>query len=324
MSSYTQLTQEERYQIYVLKKAGHTRSEIAGILGRHPSTIGRELARNRGRKGYRPRQAHRLAKARRTARDRRRIRDWVWRMVDGLLRRDWSPEQIAGRLGLEGGIAISHEWIYRHVYADQRAGGDLHRHLRCRKRRRKRYGAYDRRGRIPGRISIERRPAVVESRRRLGDWEGDTVIGKAHRGALVTLVERRSAYTVIGQVGRKKAVEVRKAVVGCLTPYQETVHTITTDNGREFADHAEIAADLKASIYFAHPYCSWERGLNENTNGLIRQYFPKHRDLTTVTPEELHHAMNRLNHRPRKTLEYRTPHEVFFQTRTLLTVALQS
>ncbi len=324
MGSYTQLTQDERYQIFVLKKANHSQTEIAGMLGRHKSTISRELVRNRGGKGYRPGQAHRWATARRKARNCRRIPAWIWQKIEALIRRDWSPQQVSGRLRLEGGIRVSHEWIYRHVYADKRSGGDLHRHLRCRKRRRKRYGAYDRRGRIPGRISIEQRPAIVETRQRLGDWEGDTVIGKAHRGALVTLVERKSAYTLIEKVDRKKAACVRKAVTDCLAPHKETVHTITYDNGREFADHAGMATDLEADVYFAHPYCSWERGLNENTNGLIRQYFPKHRDLTTVTPEEVHHAMNALNHRPRKNLDYQTPYEVFFQTRTLLTVALQS
>jgi IS30 family transposase len=324
MSSYTQLTQAERYQIYVLRKAGHSPTEIAGMLGRCKSTVSRELTRNRGRRGYRPGQAQRLATARRKARDRRRIPAWVWQKIEALIRRDWSPEQIAGRLRLEGGIAVSHEWIYRRVYTDKRSGGDLHTHLRCRKMRRKRYGTYDRRGRISGRISIDERPAIVESRRRIGDWEGDTVIGRAHLGALVTLVERKSAYTLIDRVDRKTAACVREAVVGRLAPHKERVHTITYDNGREFSEHARMAADLEAAVYFAHPYCSWERGVNENTNGLIRQYFPKHRDLTTVTGDELHHAMHRLNHRPRKNLEYQTPHEVFFQTRTLLTVALQS
>ena len=214
--------------------------------------------------------------------------------------------------------------IYQYIYADKHSGGDLYRFLRCQKVRRKRYGIYSRRGTIPNQVSIDDRPAIVESKRRFGDWEGDTVIGKGHRGALVTLVERKSLYTVIRSVLHKTAKAVRGAVVDGLTPYIDWVHTITYDNGREFADHEGMARDLEANIYFAHPYASWERGLNENTNGLIRQYFPKDRDLTTVTRYEIEQAMDKLNHRPRKSLGYRTPYEVFFNIKTSLTVALQS
>jgi len=324
MSGYTQLTQEERYQIYILKKVGHNRSEIAAMLGRHKSSISRELRRNRGLKGYRPRQAHNLALGRRQDKTRRRIGSHVWQLVEALIREQWSPEQIVGRIYMEQKVSISHEWIYQYVYADKRSGGELYTYLRCQKVRRKRYGAYDRRGRIPNQVSIDERPAIVDSRRRFGDWEGDTVIGKGHRGALVTLVERKSLYTVIRSVLKKTAEAVRDAVVDGLAPYIDWVHTITYDNGREFADHEGMASDLDARIYFAHPYASWERGLNENTNGLIRQYFPKHRDLTTVTKCEIEKAMDKLNHRPRKSLGYRTPYEVFFNTKTSLTVALQS
>lgn len=324
MSGYTQLTQEERYQIYALKKAGHSQAEIATLLGRDKSTISRELRRNQGLKGYRPQQAHNLALVRRHSKAQPRIGEQVWHQVETLIREEWSPEQIVGRVAMEQRVSISHEWIYQYIYADQRSGGDLYRYLRCQKVRRKRYGAYDRRGCIPNQVSIDERPAIVDSKRRFGDWEGDTVIGKGHRGALVTLVERKSLYTVIRGVLRKTASAVRDAVVDGLTPYIDWVHTITYDNGREFADHEGMARDLDARIYFAHPYASWERGLNENTNGLIRQYFPKDRDLTTVTPTEIEQAMDKLNHRPRKSLGYRTPYEVFFNTMTSLTVALQS
>jgi len=324
MRGYTQLTQEERYQIYILKKAEYSQAEIAGLLERDKSTISRELRRNRGLKGYRPQQAHNLAMTRRYDQARSRIGSEVWKFVDILIREEWSPEQIVGRVEMEQGVSISHEWIYQHVYANQRSGGDLYRFLRCQKVRRKRYGSYDRRGCIPNQVSIDERPAIVDSKRRFGDWEGDTVIGKGHRGALVTLVERKSLYTVIRSVLHKTAAAVRNAVVDGLSPYIDWVHTITYDNGREFADHEGMASDLDARIYFAHPYASWERGLNENTNGLIRQYFPKQRDLTTVTPCEIEKAMDKLNHRPRKSLGFRTPYEVFFNTRTSLTVALQS
>lgn len=324
MSSYTQLTQGERYQIYILKKAKHTQEHIAQILGRDKSTISRELRRNRGLKGYRPMQAHERAVERRTAKAKTRIGDQVWEQVEALIRLEWSPEQIAGRLEREQGDTISHEWIYQYIYADKCAGGVLYRFLRCQKVRRKRYGAYSRRGMIPNQVSIDDRPAIVDAKRRYGDWEGDTVIGKNHRGALVTLVERKAQYTVIQAVRHKTAAAVRKAVKQGLLKHKNRVHTITYDNGREFTDHVGMASDLETRIYFAHPYASWERGLNENTNGLIRQYFPKDRDLTTVTETEIEHAMNKLNHRPRKTLDFRTPHEMFFKTKTSLTVALQT
>jgi IS30 family transposase len=322
--SYTQLTQEERYQIYILKKAEYSQAQIAELLERDKATISRELRRNRGLKGYRPRQAHTLALMRRYDKVQPRIGSQIWQQVEALIREEWSPEQIVGRLNDEQGVRISHEWIYQYIYADQRSDGDLYRYLRCQKPRRKRYGSYDRRGIIPNRVSIEERPAIVDARRRFGDWEGDTVIGKGHRGALVTLVERKSLYTVIRAVRRKTAEAVRKAVNCGLTPHRDRVHTITYDNGREFSDHQGMAADLETRIYFAHPYASCERGLNENTNGLIRQYFPKHRDLTTVTEREIQRAMDKLNHRPRKSLGFRTPHEVFFNIKTSLTVALQS
>jgi transposase, IS30 family len=334
MRTYAQLTPEERYQIYILTQAGHRRSEIARMLNRDKSTIGRELRRNRGLKGYRPRQAHARALRRREEKARPRFAGTLWPRVAALLCEDWSPEQISGRLRIEEGIRVSHEWIYQFVYADKRAGGGLHRHLRCQKPRRKRYGAYERRGRIPRQVSIDERPAVVDARRRLGDWEGDTLIGKAHRGVLVSLVERKSSYTLLRGVERKGAREVREAVVECLAPYKACpsrhggrasggVHTLTVDNGREFADHEGIARALDADVYFAHPYASWERGLNENVNGLVRQYFPKKSDLRAVTREETTAVMRRLNHRPRKSLGFKTPHEVFFKRRKL-TVALTS
>jgi len=321
---YTQLTQEERYQIFILKKAEYSQAQIAELLERDKSTISRELRRNCGLRGYRPGQAHTLALTRRVSKARSRLGREVWQQVAALTRQEWSPEQGVGRLEMEHGIGISHEWIYQYVYADKRSGGDLHRYLRCNRKRRKRYGIYDRRGIIPNQVSKDERPTIVVSRGRFGDWEGDTVIGKNHQGALVTLVERKSRYTVMRAVLRKTAAAVRTAVAEALTPHKDRVHTITYDNGREFADHAGMAADLETRIYFAHPYASWERGLNENTNGLIRQYFPKSRELTTVTHKEIQHAMNKLNHRPRKTLGFRTPFEVFFNTRTSLTVALSS
>jgi IS30 family transposase len=211
MRTYTQLTREERYQIYGLRQVGCQQSKIAQVLGRHKATISRELRRNRGLRGYRPKQAHRMALARRAGKSRARFTAFVWDRVEALIRKDWSPEQICGRLEAEQGIRISHEYIYLYIYADKRSGGNLHQHLRCQKQRRKRYGSYDRRGIIPNRISIDERPSIVDTKGRFGDWEGDTVIGKHHRGALITLVERKSLYTVIGAVCRKRLARCVKS-----------------------------------------------------------------------------------------------------------------
>ena len=190
----------------------------------------------------------------------------------------------------------------------------LWKNLRCQKKRRKRYGKAERRGTIPNRLSIEDRPAIVETRSRIGDWEADTVIGKNHRQAIVSIVERKTGFTLIQKVERKTAQAVSQAMIGLLKPYRKKVRTITSDNGKEFAGHEEIAKKLKADFYFAHPYSSWERGTNENTNGLIRQYFPKNRDFTTITQQEIDTAMERLNNRPRKRLGFQTPNQVFFKS----------
>ena len=311
--NYTHLTREERYQIYALKKAGHLQSEIATVLERSPSTISRELARNHGGRGYRPKQAHSKSVERR-AMNARTIDDATWQFARARLQEQWSPDQISQH------AEISIETVYQRVYADKRAGGLLWQQLRCQKQRRKRYGKTDRRGMMPNRRSIEDRPAIVETRSRIGDWEADTVIGKSHRQAIVSIVERKSGFTLIRKVERKTAHAVSQAMVGLLKPYLHKVHTITSDNGKEFAGHEEIANKLKADFYFAHPYSSWERGTNENTNGLIRQYFPKNRDFTTITQQEIDTAMERLNSRPRKRLGYQTPNQVFFK----LGVALQT
>ena len=305
--NYTHLTQEERYQIYALKKAGHKQHEIAELLERDKSTISRELGRNCGQRSYRPKQAHNMALERR-AMNARTIDEPTWQFAQEKLLEQWSPEQISGH------AAISPETVYQRVYADKRAGGLLWKNLRCQKQRRKRYGKMDRRGTIPNRLSIEDRPAIVKARSRIGDWEADTVIGKNHRQAIVSIVERKTGFTLIRKVERKTAHAVSHALVELLKPYRKKVHTITSDNGREFAGHEEIAKRLTADFYFAHPYSSWERGTNENTNGLIRQYFPKSRDFTTITPQEIYTAMERLNNRPRKRLEYKTPSQVFFKS----------
>ena len=320
MKCYTQLTREQRYQIQAYRKAGFNQSETAHELEVHKSTISREISRNRGRRGYRPKQAQARRDLRRRESYRPRIGITEWERVEALIRREWSPEQVRDRLADEGQRPISHEWIYQYLSRDKLAGGTLYRSLRCQRQRRKRYGRPERRGQLRNRVSIEERPAIVERRSRIGDWEGDTLIGRHHRGVLVSLVERKSGYTVIAALPRRTAQAFREATVRLLRPLK--VHTLTLDNGTEGAQHERIARSLSARVYFAHPYASWERGTNENTNGLIRQYFPKRRNLTTVTQKELDHAMHRLNHRPRKRLGFKTPYEILYRTKTSLTVAL--
>lgn len=305
--NYTHLSQTERYQIYVLKKAGHTQKKIAELLQRSESTISRELFRNRGQRGYRAQQAQHKALSRRAI-NARTIPPAIWRYAQVKLMQEWSPEQISSH------ACISHETIYQRIYADKHDGGVLWRQLRCQKQRKKRYGKTERRGIIPHRRGIETRPAIVETRARIGDWEADTIIGKRHQQGIVSLVERRSGFTLIEKVTRKTSHQVGQAMIRLLKPHQSSVHTITSDNGREFAGHQHIAKRLDTDFYFARPYASWQRGTNENTNGLIRQYFPKHRDFTSITQQEINHVMKRLNHRPRKRLGYQTPHQVFFKS----------
>jgi IS30 family transposase len=232
-------------------------------------------------------------------------------LVESKLRLDWSPEQISGWLRKNDQETVSHEQIYQHVYAEQRAGGALYKHLRCQKKRRKRSGKYDHRGIIPDRKSIDARPVIVEQRQRLGDWEGDLIIGKNHQGAALTLVERKSSFTLIRKVDGKQALPVANAIIASLD-WVPAVETLTNDNGKEFAEHKMVSSALAAKIYFAHPYSSWERGTNENTNGLIRQYLPKEPNLSTLTTKEECLIMDRLNLRPRKCLGFLTPFEVFF------------
>lgn len=319
--NYKQLAREQRYQIYGLMKAGHNQTQIAANLGCHKSTISRELRRNRGLKGYRPYQADELAFDRQCEAYRSRIAWQTWQQVERLLRQEWSPEQIAGYLKLTKQPTVSHECIYLYIYAEKRRGGTLHRHLRSQKKQRKRYNGYIRRGQIPNRTSIEQRPQIVARKGRFGDWEADTIIGARHKGGILSVVERKTKLVRLRQLTTKSATEMKDASIELLTPLAAKVHTITVDNGKEFCDHELIAAALKARIYFAHPYASWERGLNENTNGLVRQYFPKKYDFTKITEEELQRVEDLLNNRPRKTLGYLTPNEASFKQ---LSVALPS
>ncbi len=312
--NYTHLTQDERYQIHALKRQGVNLARIGAELQRNRSTISRELKRNAGEAGYKPVAAHTRARARQC--ERRNAKQFTaaqWAHVHTYLRLYLSPQQASGRLELERTLCISPECIYLHAYQDKAQGGDLVSYLRCQKTRRKRYASgQERRGVLRNRTGIEQRPSVVDKRSRIGDWEGDTVIGKAHQGVLVTLVERKSRYTLATALASRHSDGVTQAVIELLRPHKSQCKTLTFDNGKEFAEHEFIAQCLQAKVYFAHPYCSWERGLNENHNGLLRQFFPKKTNLLKVTQDQVNEAVYRLNHRPRKCLGYRTPHEVFY------------
>ena len=289
-------------------KDGKTQSQIAKLLNRHKSTISREIGRNTGNRGYRPRQACLLAKGRSLgSRNATQITATDWGKAVDCLLEQWSPVQIAAQVG------ISHKTIYRHVYADKAAGGSLWEQLRCQKKRKKRYASgRDRRGQIVGRRPISERPAYIETRAQVGHWEGDTVIGAAHKHAVVTLVERKSGYALIAKVQNKTAELVGNAIITKLGPLSPLVKTLTFDNGKEFAEHQRIDTALQSTTYFADPFASWQRGSNENFNGLLRQYIPKKRPLSTVTDEELRMIQDRL--RPRKRLGFKTPNEVFMQS----------
>lgn len=320
--SKQQLTLEQRYEIKAYMQAGFGFLEIAFRIGVHRSTVYREVKRNSGLRGYRPEQAQQKALARRRQAPKHiRFDRNLQQQVEEWLQLDWSPEQISGYLAQTHHTAISHETIYQHIWADKKAGGTLYQHLRCSsKKKRKRYGGRDRRGQIPGRVSIDNRPLVVNAKERLGDWEVDTIIGKNHRGALVTAVERKTKFTCIQLVHRKTADAVARALITMLMPFQKQILTITVDNGKEFAHHQQIADALNTNVFFAHPYHAWERGLNENTNGLLRQYFPKKSSFETITNDQIKFAQNRLNARPRKRLLFKTPRQAFQQ----LTVALET
>ena len=295
------------------------------------STISRESRRNKGQRGWRPKRVQTFRDERRQAlTNGKRFSSDEWAEVERLIREVLSPEQAANRLELEGGLQINHEIIYQHIFADKRNGGDLHRHLRDQKLLRKRYASgQERRGIIMNRVSIDERPEIVEQKTRMGDWEGVTVIGMNHKGGLVTPAERTSRYVLAGHRRSKHAAGGTAVTTRLLTPYKDKCHTITFDNGKEFAGHEKMAVALKADIYFATPYHSWERGLNENSNGLLRQYFPKGMKLTDIAEEQVQEAVERINHRPRKVLGFRTPHEVFFgvklrYTKQPLAVALRT
>ena len=307
------LTYEDRCEIKAQLTIGQTQEHIARRLRVSQSAISRELGRNIGRRGYRPIQANRKAQERwQRAAKAIKLTPELQKYISSRVRQDWSPEQVSGRLKWEGRQELSHERIYQFIGADKEAGGDLWSHLRwSQKKRRKRYGIRDRRGQIRHKRSIEKRGRKANRRKKIGHLERDLIIGKGHQGALLTIVDRKSRMTFAVKVKSKSAKEIHQATLRALRPIRKIVRTVTNDNGKEFARHRRTEKRLKAKIYFSHPYSSYERGTNENTNGLLRQYFPKRTtDFTKVTQREVCKALNRLNRRPRKCLGFKTPLEL--------------
>ena len=322
--AYHQITLLERVLIWDYLRQGKSAGEVAQELGRHRSTIYREVARNcSGTDGfYRFQQADSAAHTRRSrSRRNRRLTDQDWDLVETLLKQeDWSPEQIAGRMGLERRLQISHETIYRRIWNDKRHGGFLHMHLRqATKQRRKRHGTYDSRGRLAGKRPIQDRPDAADNRSRVGHWEADTVLGDG-KPYVVTLVERKTGYVQIGKLNARTTEQLSRRTIQLIQRQPRPVRTVTADNGTEFHGYADIERVTDARFYFATPHHSWERGTNENTNGLIRQYLPKRQSMASLTQYHCNAIARKLNTRPRKRLGYRTPQECYEPP----TVALQS
>jgi IS30 family transposase len=289
--------------------------KIGEALERSVSTISREIRNNRGKRGYRHKQADRVAQERHKKKAKAfKLTEEVRELMNRYLKEGWSPEQIAGWLKKEGIISLHHETIYEYVRKDRKTGGTLYIYLRRQgKKRRKTYGTTNNRTGIPNRVDIEERPEEANTRGRVGDWEADTIIGKNHKGAIVTLDERKSKLRFAFPLQGKNAQDTTEAMLTLLTPVKSCVKTITFDNGKEFTLHEKIAKQLDCQTYFAKPYHSWERGQNENANGLLRQYFPKSMELKNVSIKQVFEAVHKLNNRPRKCLGFKTPYEVFQQ-----------
>lgn len=313
---YAQITAAERYTIARLRQYGYPMATIARLLGRHRSTLYREVRRNATHHdgGYRSELADSYARTRRSrSRRNQRLSPADWAQVHVQLREFWSPEQIAGRFHYERRLRISHETIYRHIWADKRAGGSLHTYLRgSPKQCRKRYAPYDSRGRLAGKRVITERPAIVDARSRIGDWEADTILGpEGNRHCVLSLVERKTGYLVLGKLPARTVAAVNHRASRLLRQQPHPVHTITCDNGTEFHGYAKLEAATNVRCYFATPHHAWERGTNENTNGLVRQYIPKRTSMAHLTQRDCTAIARALNQRPRKRLGYRTPEECY-------------
>jgi len=310
------LTQEQRYHIEAYKKAGFGNSFIAKGIGVHPSTIGRELKRNSSpiQQRYGAKVAQEISSLRKSINSKanKKFKNELEDLVLRYIKQDWSPEQVSATLQIKHALSLSFVRIYQYIEIDRQSGGELHTHLRFYgKKRRAKYGKQSK-VRIKERVSISERPYIVEQKTRIGDFEIDTIIGKGKQGAITTIVDRASAFVKISIPTTKRAEDIENETIRLLAPYRKIIHTITSDNGLEFSNHKAISSSLACDYYFCHPYSSWERGLNEYTNGLIRQYFRKGSDFTNITAKRVQEVENKLNHRPRKTLGWKTPYEVFY------------
>jgi IS30 family transposase len=312
---YHHLTLEIRCQIYALLQSGLDMAEIGRQLHIDRSTIKREIGRNSGKRGYRYKQAQAHATASRfgASGQPRKMTPALIRFIEKRLRQDqWSPEQISGRLKQQKGVSVSALRIYQHIWNDRKSSGNLYLQLRhAGKKYNRRMGKTSGRGLIPDRVDIDQRPAIVDRKSRIGDWEADTIIGAKQKGVIMSHVERKSKYTKLAKLPDKSSNSVVKACARVLTPLADRIKTITYDNGKEFAAHKKIAQSLHSLSFFAKPYHSWERGLNEHTNGLVRQYFPKASDLSILSSADIRKVEKKLNARPRKVLNFKTPNEVF-------------
>ncbi len=308
------ITLEQRYEIQAMVNNEYSQKEIAIALGKSESAISRELKRNKDRRSGKYIASTAQIKYDKRQKEKPKHKRFTLEMqktVEKLLRRKYSPEQITGRLKKKGLSWVSHECIYLHIWEDKKKGGELYTHLRRKGRKYKKRGAKRAgRGFIPNRVDISNRPKIVDAKTRFGDLEIDTVIGKNHKGALVTINSRASGMLKMGKVATREAKEVAKAAKELLSDWLPYLKTITADNGKEFALHQEIAESLNIDFYFARPYHSWERGANENLNGLIRQYFPKKTDFSKIDEKEIIDVEKQLNNRPRKRFNFATPQEI--------------
>ena len=314
--TYKQLNFEQRYSIEVMLKSKTRKSLIWESIGISESTFYREVKRNSLPRSYNAKHAQMLSDERKKEGHYKTVfSDRMEKIItDKLVQKQWSPEQINGWCRLNDIEMVSHERIYQFIWEDKRLGGILYLSLRTgQKKYKKRYGSKSSRGQIPDKISIEKRPDIVDENIRIGDFESDLIIGKDHQGALLTIVDRFSSFLLVENVGGKKADIVTRMTIRALAPHKEWVKTITNDNGKEFAGHKTLAKKLNCQVFFAHPYASWERGLNEYTNKLLRQYFPKNKTLKNISQTYILEVVEKLNNRPRKKLGYKTPKQVYYK-----------
>jgi IS30 family transposase len=308
------LTQEQRYTISAMHKQGCTQKQIAQTIGKDKSVICRELRRNANFKGrYSFEYAQDMANMRKERmKKQRKLHPWLKRKIIELIKQDWSPQQIEGRLRIENKPFVCYETIYKIIRQDNSEGGTLYKHTRHKLKHRKR--PVGKKITIKNRVTIDQRPEIVDTKKRFGDWEIDTIIGENNKGAILTMVERKTAFLMMEKLKHgKNAKELTKTVNRMLFAYINNVHTITGDNGTEFADHQNIAEKLKTKFFFTHPYSAWEKGLIENTNKLIRQYIPKKANFNNINEQQIKEIQHKINNRPRKNLTFYSPKEIFFR-----------